>query len=213
MGRSVMYIQPISNNEISFCRNPMKPNSWSSFKNSVKQKVFDALPNADFKNPSEAIKKVNERISRPAENRAIMGVTAIALQPSIDGSNKKVDEKTRKMSVCRTIAKIVVGTLVGIIVRGSAYSLVKNMTNFNGTGKYSKFLLPSKHIESLKNNPEFLANYRSALSTATAICAMMFTNFAIDAPLTVKLTNRLTKNLKETSDDTQPKQKMEVKYG
>ena len=191
----------------------MKPNSWSSFKNRVKQKVFDALPNADFKNPSESIKRVNERISRPAENRAIMGVTAIALQPAIDGSNKKVDEKTRKMSVCRTIAKIVVGTLVGIIVRGSAYSLVKNMTNFNGTGKYSKFLLPSKHIESLKNNPEFLANYRSALSTATAICAMMFTNFAIDAPLTVKLTNRLTKNLKETSDDTQPKQKMEVKYG
>ena len=207
-----MYIQPISNNEISFCRNPMKPNSWSSFKNSVKQKVFDALPNADFKNPSEGIKKVNERISRPAENRAIMGVTAIALQPAIDGSNKKVDEKTRKMSVYRTIAKIVVGTLVGIIVRGSAYSLVKNMTNINGTGKYSKYLLPSEHIKSLKENPEFLANYRSALSTATAICAMIFTNFAIDAPLTVKLTNRLTKNLRETENVAQKEQKQEVKY-
>ena len=38
-------------------------------------------------------------------------------QPFIDASNKNVDEKTRKVSVARTIAKIIAGTLTGYFVR------------------------------------------------------------------------------------------------
>ena len=188
-----MYIQPISENNISMRGKP-SPKSWKAAAERIKQKVFDALPDATFKDTSKFWKTVDSRISRPAENRAIMGLTALAMQPIIDASNKKVDDKTRKTSICRTISKIVVGTLVGICVRGSAYHLVKNMTNVNGTSKFSKLLLPKKYIHELVREPKFLENYRSALSTGTAILAMLVTNFAIDAPLTVKMTNSLKKN-------------------
>ena len=187
-----MYIQPISENNISMYGKP-HPSSWKAMTDRIKQKLFNAAPNATFNDTSKFWKGVDSRISRPAENRAIMGATALALQPAIDASNKKVDEKTRKTSICRTISKIVVGTLVGICVRGSAYKLVKNMTNINGTSKFSKALLPKKYIEELANEPKFLENYRSALSTGSAILAMLVTNFAIDAPLTVKMTNLLKK--------------------
>ena len=178
------------------------PNSWKAITNRIKQKLFDAVPDATFKDTSKFWRNVDSRISRPAENRAIMGVTALALQPAIDASNKKVDEKTRKISICRTISKIVVGALVGICVRGSAYNLVKNMTNINGTTKFSKSLLPKKYIEEIAKEPKFLENYRSALSTGTAILVMLVTNFAIDAPLTVKMTNKLKKKFVEGKEQS-----------
>lgn len=174
-----MYIQPMSNSN-----NIAMQGKWSS----IKQKLFDTIPDATLKNPTEALERATDYISRPGPNRAIMGISAIAIQPAIDASNKKVDEKTRKLSVCRTVAKIVVGTLVGIAVRGSVYKLVKNMTQVNGTGKYSKTLLPNKSWTQCERK---LNNYRSALSTFSALAAMIGTNFLIDAPLTAILTNML----------------------
>ena len=51
-----------------------------------------------------------------------------------------------------------------------------------------------------------MKNYRSALSTGVAIAAMCVTNFVADAPLTVFLTNHLTratrlKHPKEAADE------------
>ena len=101
----------------------------------------------------------------------------------------------------RTIAKILAGTSVGIVVRGSCYSLVEKMTDIKGKGRFSKALMPTKHLKELLKEPKLLKNYRSALSTGIAILAMCFTNFAIDAPLTVFLTNhfnaRRAEKLKE----------------
>lgn len=199
-----MYIQPAVNNNISMQAKPGNIGNLNSFKNRVKQKIIDVLPSIEFKNPTELIKKIDERISRPAENRAIMGFTAILLQPMIDWCNMKVDDETRRVSICRTIAKIIIGTTVGIFVRGSVYKLIKNMTNLNGTTRSSRLFLPEKYINDMLNNPKFLENYRSALSTSTAIGVMLFTNFAIDAPLTAKLTNYFikkseNKSLKEVS--------------
>ena len=189
-----MYIQPISNSDISMRAKPMPKGSWKAFKDRVKQKVLDVIPEIEFKNPTEKIKKIDERLSRPAENRALMGATAVFMQPTIDSFNKKVDDDTRKVSICRTIAKIVVGTLVGIAVRGSVYKLIENMTNLSGKGKWARALLPDKYVDKLAEVPKFLQNYKSALSTSSAIGVMLFTNFAIDAPFTVKLTNSLVKN-------------------
>lgn len=206
-----MYIQPISDNNISMYGKKPNPNSWKAITDRIKQKLFDAVPDATFNDTSKFWRTVDSRISRPAENRAIMGVTALALQPGIDASNKKVDEKTRKISICRTISKIVVGALVGICVRGSVYKLVEKMTNINGTGKLSKALLPKKYIEELTKEPKFLENYRSALSTGSAILVMLVTNFAIDAPLTVKMTNALKKKFVE--EEKQIPEKKEVRDG
>lgn len=192
-----MNIQPITYNNIAMQGRPSLPSGggkssawWKKFK----QSVFDLLPNGTFNDSAKNLarwEKFDKAISKPAENRAIMGATAIITQPIIDYKNHKVDEETREVSRNRTIAKIVVGTLVGIIVRGSCYKLVQKMTNISGTGKHSRALIPAKYLEEFKSVQKFLDNYKSALSTGTAIGAMCFTNFAIDAPLTVWLTNKL----------------------
>ena len=194
-----MYIQPITDNNLSM-RGKYDPSSWKDMTNRIKQKIFDVIPNTTLKDTSKFWRVVDSRISRPAENRAIMGFSALGLQPFIDSKNDKVDEKTRQVSICRTISKIVVGALVGICVRGSVYKLVREMTNINGTGKFNKALLPKKYINELVKEPKFLENYRNALSTGSAILVMLFTNFAIDAPLTVKMTNLLKKNFVEDAD-------------
>lgn len=189
-----MNIQPISNTNISMGKAPKK-SLPSRCIDRIKQKIIDVAPSAtidDSANKISQMTKFDEMMAKPAENRGLMGATAIILQPSIDAMNKKVDDTTRTVSICRTISKIVAGTLVGIAVRGSCYKLVKKMTDINGTGKYSKSLLPKKYIKELSKNEKFLNNYRSALSTATAIVAMCYTNFGIDAPLTIFLTNKLT---------------------
>ena len=190
-----MYIQPNYNN-VNMYGSEKKPGFWKR----LKQKALDAVPSATFKDSTKAVekwKKYDESASHPAKNRLIMGITALATQPAIDYYNHKVDEETREISRIRTISKIIAGTGVGIAVRGSCFSLVKNMTDFNSSKKYSKALLPTKHLKDLVNNPKLLKNYRNALSTSLAILAMCVTNFAIDAPLTVFLTNYFNEKRKE----------------
>ena len=195
MGRSVMYIQPNYNN-ISMNGSPSafgKNGGWKNFKNRIKQSIIDAIPQSTFKDGAKRVenwKKVDEIMSRPAENRLIMGATAIITQPTIDYYNHRVDKETRTVSRNRTIAKIIAGTCVGILVRGSCYNLVSKMTNLEGKSKFSKSLIPKKYISEATANPKLLKNYRTALSTGAAILAMCVTNFVLDAPLTVFLTNK-----------------------
>jgi len=184
----------------------------------VKQAVLDIFSPATFKDDASTIVKRLKRdsnMSNPAVNRAIMGATAIALQPPIDYFNKSVDEDTRRVSVCRTLAKIIAGTTVGIIVRGSCHKMIEKMTDLKSNTQFGKALLPKKWLLTFCKNPALLKNYRSALSTSTAILAMCFTNFLIDAPLTVKLTNKfkgISENLKQKSDIKNQKQKVEVAH-
>lgn len=183
-----MKIQPEYNNVA------MTGKGWSFFKNSIKQKIIDAVPQATIKDGAKKIerwKSIDEKISKPAENRLIMGATALVTQPVIDYNNHKVDKETRRVSRNRTIAKILAGTSVGIVVRGSCYSLVNKMTELDSKGKYSKALIPESYIDKFSKTIKFLRNYKSALSTGLSILAMCITNFAIDAPLTVYLTNKL----------------------
>ena len=70
-----------------------------------------------------------KRLHAP-EQRLILGATALATQPFIDLNNKSVDKETRMTSVARTLAKIIAGTLVGVIVRQAGISLVKHYTQF-----------------------------------------------------------------------------------
>lgn len=187
-----MNIQPNTNNNLTMGKVPKKPN-LRSFPNRIKQKILDAAPSVTFDDAENKIKtlgKIDGWMSKPAENRAIMGLTAIFLQPGIDASNKRVDDETRHISICRTAAKIIAGTSVGIAVRGASYGLVEKMTDLKSNKKYAKKLLPKNYIEDFSKEPKLLKNYRSALSTGVAIAAMCITNFLIDAPLTVYLTNK-----------------------
>lgn len=186
------------------------PQGWKNFKKRVTQKILDTLPSSTYEDSAKKLErwnKFNERMSRPAENRAIMGATAILAQPGIDALNPNTDDETRLMSVVKDVSKIGVGTTVGICVRGSVYKLVEKFTNPLGKTKHSKSLLPSKYIEELAKNPAILKNYRSALSTAMALCVMLFTNFAIDMPLTLLLTNLLADYFKLYKNDSNRPQK------
>ena len=213
-----MNIQPITNN-VSMQAKPPTPKNTEGIVSKIKQKMLDIFPIATFKDDASTLVKRQVRdanMSHPAINRAIMGATAIALQPPIDCFNKSVDEDTRRISVCRTLAKIIAGTTVGIVVRGSCHKLVEKMTDLTSKGKFSKSLIPKKYLRTFIDNPALLKNYRSALSTGVAILAMCFTNFIIDAPLTVKLTNKfksLSDKQKPFSELKQDNRKVEVEHG
>lgn len=183
-----MNIQSIQNDNISMG------------KRSLGQRIWDAIPQhtqSESAKKLEQWKKIDEFISRPAENRGIMGATALLTQPAIDYYNNKVDEETRRVARNRTIAKIIAGASVGMfVVRGPIYKLITKMTDINGKSRFSKSLLPKKYLTEIGKNEKFLKNYRSALSMAIALVAMCFTNFALDAPLTIFLTNMLNQTTK-----------------
>ena len=142
-----MYIQPICNN-VNMRGSEKNSSLWKR----IKQKILDAAPNATFNDSTRELekwKKYTGFASHPAKNRFIMGITALATQPTIDYYNHKVDEETREISRCRTIAKIIAGTSVGMAVRGACYNIVEEMTSIKGNKKYSKTLLPSKYLRDL----------------------------------------------------------------
>ena len=200
-----MYIQPISYNVNMQGKTPRLPENkgaWKKTVDKIKQKIIDVLPEKTFEDSAKNVtnwSKWNEKISHPATNRFIMGATALATQPAIDYYNHKVDKETREVSRNRTIAKILAGVSVGMAVRGSCYELVAKMTNIHGKGRWSKALLPPDFIKDLLNNKNHLGNYRNALATSIAILAMLVTNFLIDAPLTVCLTNYFNRKSKENA--------------
>lgn len=187
-----MNIQPIQYN-ISMCGRPHKPNSWKRFKDKAVQYVVDKFPEKTFSDSSDTVKKrqdIEKLISRPAQNRGIVGATALITQPVIDSYNPKADKETRRVSRNRTIAKIIAGTSVGMVVRGLAFKIVDKMTKLDGTTKWEQKLLPKDYIHEMKKVSKFFEGYKSGIATVVALLAMLITNFAIDAPLTTYLTNK-----------------------
>ena len=204
-----MNINSVNNDyNISMCgKNP----NW--FKRAG-QWLLDRTPSHTSKEGEKSLKnwdKWTYITSDPMWNRGIMGATALLTQPAIDYYNHRVDDETRTVSKNRTIAKIVAGTLVGMfVVRGPVYKLVEKMTDTEGTGKYSKALLPKKYLEEISRNKTFLKNYRATLAMTLALGAMCFTNFLLDAPLTIFFTNFL--NEKSGVAHKNAKGESEVKY-
>ena len=131
------------------------------------------LLNINSEGKNKAIDWIGKNLSS-AENRLILGASALMSQPFIDAANKDVDSETRRISVCRTVAKIIAGTATG-------YTKLKEGAKFN---KLRTCLLPA-----LKYTADELSQYKNALGTLLALGVMVFTNFLIDAPLTKFLTN------------------------
>ncbi|HIS82735.1 hypothetical protein KID03_06640 [bacterium] len=164
----------------------------------LQQAFYDCVPNriVNSEKWQKRIKWVGSEISSP-ENRLILGVTALMSQPFIDAHNKSVDEDTRKVSVCRTIAKIVAGTLTGYAIRKGCISAInkwsKLPTSVDKNGQKIKltslntFFSPTNAYSDLT---EPFKQYRNALGTIAALMVMTVTNFLIDAPLTKYLTNK-----------------------
>lgn len=178
--------------------------------NTVQQKFYDVLPDKVVKN-DKFIKSVNwigSEISS-AENRLILGVTALMSQPFIDYHNKAVDEDTRKVSVCRTIAKIIAGTITGFAIRKGcikaikAYSKLPSSVNKAGQKvnltKTNTFFSPTNARSDVT---DAYKQYQNAFGTVAALVVMVFTNFLIDAPLTKYLTNKFVKKAGGVKNET-----------
>ena len=160
----------------------------------LEQGTLDLLPDATFNKPKtvKMIGDIGHDISS-AENRLILGVTALMTQPFIDARNKNVDEETRRVSVCRTISKIIVGTMTGYVIRKGAIKAIRSWSQLPapGVSRYKTLFTPKG---ARSTNTEAFKQYQNAMGTVVALVVMMFTNFLIDAPLTKILTNLLVKN-------------------
>ena len=157
-------------------------------------------------------------LSTPA-NRLFLGATALAIQPEIDWHNKDVDKKTRQVSVARTISKIAIGTVTGILVRQGCIDWMWKYTKtpddyklasrkifsfinikVNPTHKKWDSLLIPSHLtpEKFAEATRFVKKHRQALGSIVALGVMLVTNFIIDAPLTKVCTNLIVKNMDES---------------
>lgn len=160
---------------------------------SVKAKGLALLPNAEYSNEKviKTIKKTGEKISS-AEQRLILGASALMSQPFIDARNRNVDEETRKVSVARTISKIIAGTFTGYFIRKGCIKGIESLSQLakKGVPKWKTIFTPDGIVD---NTTDAFMQYRNAIGTVVALVVMMFTNFLIDAPLTKALTNLLVK--------------------
>ena len=164
--------------------------SCNSISQNIQGRVLNVVPSTTCSNKTtKFIKYIGENISS-AEQRLILGATALMTQPFIDAHNKDVDEKTRKVSVARTIAKIIAGTVTGFIIRKGCIKGIEALSQIPGPNvpKWKTIFTP-KGITN--NKTEEFTQYRNAMGTVVGLFAMLITNFAIDAPLTKFLTNKL----------------------
>ncbi len=141
------------------------------------------------------------------QQRAVLGLAAITLQPMIDLRNKGVDEQTRKVSANRSFAKGLIGAMTGVAVRGGCMKAIEcGFKNEKLADKFSKIVSEEKTQAAIQKTKDYIKNgggakkYASIIGTVIAMGVMLFTNFLIDAPLTNALTNKLNKKYEETPD-------------
>lgn len=163
--------------------------SVQKYANKAEQAIYDAMPSHVFGEKGDRFFKTAGKEISSAENRLILGVTALMSQPFIDFYNRDIDDETRKVAVCRTVAKIIAGTLTGFTVRKGTIGLIKACSQKPdlNVAKWKTFFTPNdiKDVDS-----EAFKQYQNALGTFVSLGVMMFTNFLIDAPLTKFLTNK-----------------------
>lgn len=171
-------------------------NSVHNFAHSTVNKIVDMIPSVTFKNKKiiDAVKWSGQHISSP-QNRLILGVSALMSQPFIDLHNRRVDEETQKVSAARTVAKIIAGTTTGFFVR---YYCIKAIDAFTKKPEksikaYKSFFYP----KGVKLDVRKLNHYKNAMGTFLSLAVMLFTNFAIDAPLTKFFTNLFVDKIKK----------------
>ena len=189
-------------------------NRISTVARNVTGTIAGAVPTLTVKGEraNKFISWIGKNISSP-ENRLILGVSALMSQPFIDLGNKKVDEETRKVSAARTVAKIIAGTLTGVLVRKGCIKTIdafsKLPSELSASTKYPwlrTLFTPDSAIAGVLKD---LTHHKNALGTFLSLFVMTFTNFLIDAPLTKFLTNKFVDNIKKKDEIREQKAKLE----
>ena len=172
--------------------------------NNAEQAFFDKIPTKVVGEKADKFCKTVGREISSAENRLILGVSALLSQPFIDYNNNKINDDTKRVAVCRTIAKIVAGTATGYLVRKGTIKGIEycSQAPSKNMPKWRTIFTPNN----IKNvNTEAFKQYRNALGTFVSLGVMLFTNFAIDAPLTKFLTNNLNAKVQEKCSERRTK--------
>ena len=138
---------------------------------------------------SDTIKALSEMKS-PAQ-RVVIGATALILQPLIDSLNPGIDKKTKETSMARSVAKAVICTSTGIVMRSGFIKLATKLSQ-EGKAFFPKAL---KNITNAEERAIKFGNYTNAVGTVLALIAMLVTNFVVDAPLTNWAQNKITKHV------------------
>lgn len=182
-----MAISGVSNNNNNISFNGRLGN----FTNKVGQRFYNVFKNRTVGEGADKFYKWTGKNISSAESRLILGFTALLSQPFIDFHNRTQDEKTRTVSACRTIAKIIAGMTTGFLIRKGTIKLIQACSQMPAQNlpKWKKFLTPES-IKNIKLEP--LEKYQDTIGTFAALFVMLYTNFAIDAPVTKFLTNRFT---------------------
>lgn len=177
---------------------------------------------------SEPVKKLTEFFGRRSTpmNRLILGATALIFQPWIDLHNNDVDKKTRKASWARTIAKNIAGVATGIPIRYLCIKSIESVTKTPDELKKAKktrnnwnsLLIPDEILkdgdwikysgEEFGNALRLVRKHREAIGSTVALVVMLFTNFALDVPITKYLTNKLI-----DKDEAKSNEKINAKGG
>ncbi len=120
------------------------------------------------------------------KQRATLGVAALVFQPIIDYCNPMTDKKTREFSVLKTVVKVVVGTISGLVVRGAAIAAITKALKKENHQKFLKSIKDSKLKEQvgniLKDNKK-VEKFRDNLSTVVGLIGVAIGDFTIDMPL------------------------------
>lgn len=195
-------------------------NSITRISGAVTQHIVDVVPKMTVKSQkaNDTISWIGEHLSSP-QNRLILGVSALMSQPFIDLSNKKVDEDTRKVSAARTVAKIIAGTLTGVLIRSGCIHAIDAFTKMpHEIAQNMKFKKLRTLFTPSPGILDDLSQYKKSVGTIVSLAVMVVTNFLIDAPLTKFLTNKFVariNNNKNKNSQTQPEpaSKPKVKEG
>lgn len=158
----------------------------------LQQGIINSIPQTTYTSDKSVsrIGKIGREISS-AEQRLILGASALMSQPFIDAHNRNVDEETRKVSVARTVAKIIAGTFTGYFIRKGCIKAISSWSKLpaKGVPKYKSLFVPTAKDLKINVNSDAFKQYQNAFGTIAALLVMMVTNFAIDLPLTKFLTN------------------------
>lgn len=168
------------------------------------KRILDKIPSKELGQKADGVLKfASKKISSP-EQRLILGVTALVSQPFFDLYNKDVDEKTAKISMAKTLGKIIAGTLVGVSVRKGSIMAISKYTKYvqnatTATKASSKSLFTPSKMDNFTETT--LKNYQNAIGTYLGLTISLVTNFLIDAPLTKYFTNFFAEKIKRKDSE------------
>lgn len=192
----------------------------------------NTAPSFGALNPSKGVEKFLTKAAdfTSVHQRLALGLTALAIQPTIDLRNKDVDEDTRKVSAVRSAAKALIGTTTGIIVRATTIMLSasifakrdgagKIIKELKANGKKGSYVIDPQKVKRIcaqgfeKLDADAIKRIPSVVGTIAALGIMIFSNFIIDAPLTNLAMDKINKFMEKYFAKKQDNKAREVLDG